>query len=93
MSSKPELEGKVIDLIVNDVRFPTSLTGDGSDAIVSILLNIFGHTNNSIWLQHCDPDYSCAYVRIKIEHSELVGHGLTFTIGRGTEVGKFGKLL
>src|SRR5690348_7321384 len=31
------------------------------------------------------PDYSAAYVILETD-SELVGHGMTFTIGRGTEV-------
>ena len=34
-----------------------------------------------------DPDYSCAYVVLRTDHSDgLEGHGLTFTTGRGTEV-------
>jgi L-fuconate dehydratase len=33
-----------------------------------------------------DPDYSAAYVILKTDHAGLEGHGLTFTIGRGTEV-------
>ena len=35
---------------------------------------------------HPDPDYSCAYVILETEDATLSGHGLTFTIGRGTEV-------
>jgi L-fuconate dehydratase len=36
---------------------------------------------------HPDPDYSAAYVVLGTDHSDrLAGHGLTFTIGRGTEV-------
>ena len=35
---------------------------------------------------HKDPDYSAAYVIITVEGIEYKGHGLTFTIGRGTEV-------
>jgi len=54
-------------MVVKDLRFPTSLHGDGSDAM------------------HTDPDYSCAYVIIKLA-SGMEGHGLTFTCGRGTEV-------
>lgn len=50
-----------------DVRFPTSLNLDGSDAM------------------NRDPDYSAAYVMLYTNHPELVGHGLTFTIGRGNE--------
>src|SRR5467141_1341310 len=34
-----------------------------------------------------DPDYSAAYVILRTDASDgLTGHGLTFTIGRGTEV-------
>ena len=51
------------------VRFPTSRTLDGSDAM------------------NPDPDYSAAYVVLETDHPEgLAGHGLTFTIGRGTEL-------
>jgi L-fuconate dehydratase len=36
---------------------------------------------------HADPDYSAAYVVISTDRGDGVeGHGLTFTIGRGTEV-------
>jgi L-fuconate dehydratase len=51
------------------VRFPTSLSGAGSDAL------------------NTDPDYSAAYVTLETDRAdELAGHGLAFTIGRGTEV-------
>src|SRR4029077_2822236 len=34
-----------------------------------------------------DPDYSAAYVILETDHPDgLEGHGLTFTIGRGTEL-------
>ena len=52
---------------VLDVRFPTSRTLAGSDAM-----------NEA-------PDYSAAYV-ILLTDSDLIGRGITFTIGRGTEV-------
>ena len=35
---------------------------------------------------HKDPDYSCAYVVIAVSGVNEQGHGLTFTLGRGTEV-------
>ena len=36
---------------------------------------------------HADPDYSAAYVVLTTDHADrLTGHGMTFTIGRGTEV-------
>ena len=34
---------------------------------------------------HTDPDYSCAYVVLHTDDGPS-GHGLTFTIGRGTEI-------
>ena len=52
---------------VTDVRFPTSRTLAGSDAM------------------NAAPDYSAAYVVLTTD-SELTGHGMTFTIGRGTEI-------
>ena len=60
---------RITDLEVLDVRFPTSLERDGSDAM------------------NPDPDYSAAYVILATDGPDgLEGHGLTFTIGRGTEV-------
>ena len=61
--------GKITDLRVLDVRFPTSLSLDGSDAM------------------NPDPDYSAAYVVLTTDRADGVeGHGLTFTIGRGTDI-------
>ena len=60
---------KITDLAVRDIRFPTSKTLAGSDAM------------------HTDPDYSAAYVVLKTDSpGGFEGHGLTFTLGRGTEV-------
>ncbi|HEV8696094.1 MAG TPA: L-fuconate dehydratase [Candidatus Limnocylindrales bacterium] len=59
----------ITELDVIDVRFPTSRSLDGSDAM------------------NPDPDYSAAYVILRDDANDgLEGHGLTFTIGRGTEV-------
>jgi len=55
------------ELDVLDLRFPTSRTHAGTDAV------------------HVDPDYSAAYVILSTDAGSE-GHGLTFTIGRGTEV-------
>ena len=61
--------GTIIAVDVLDVRFPTSRSLDGSDAM------------------NPDPDYSAAYVIVRTDAADgLEGHGLTFTIGRGTEV-------
>jgi L-fuconate dehydratase len=60
---------RITGLEVRDIRFPTSLDRDGSDAM------------------NPDPDYSAAYVILRTDGGDGVeGHGLTFTIGRGTEV-------
>ncbi len=60
---------KITDLVVRDIRFPTSRTLAGSDAM------------------NPDPDYSAAYVEVQTDSPDgLAGHGLAFTIGRGTEI-------
>lgn len=42
-----------------------------------------------ISLQHTDPDYSAAYVVLETDAEDgLKGHGITFTLGKGTEVGE-----
>lgn len=52
-----------------DIRFPTSRSLDGSDAM-----------NKA-------PDYSAAFALIHTDADDgLVGHGLTFTLGRGNEL-------
>jgi L-fuconate dehydratase len=41
------------------------------------------------FLQHTDPDYSAAYVVIETDAEDgLKGCGITFTLGKGTEVGE-----
>ena len=35
-----------------------------------------------------DPDYSCAYVTL-LTDTDVTGFGLTFTLGRGTEIGNY----
>ena len=59
---------RIVNAVTYDVRFPTSRSGAGSDAM------------------NPDPDYSAAYVALETDAPGLTGHGLTFTIGRGTEV-------
>ena len=60
---------KIVSVSAHDVRFPTSKTLAGSDAM------------------HTQPDYSAAYVVLKTDAGDgLEGHGLAFTLGRGTEV-------
>jgi L-fuconate dehydratase len=60
---------RILRAAARDIRFPTSRTLDGSDAM------------------NKDPDYSAAYVVLHTDHPDgLTGHGLTFTIGRGTEL-------
>src|SRR5579862_9423818 len=60
---------RIVRAVTYDIRFPTSRSGAGSDAM------------------NPDPDYSAAYVALQTDGpGGLTGHGLTFTIGRGTEV-------
>jgi L-fuconate dehydratase len=59
---------KITHFEINDVRFPTSLTGDGTDAM------------------NTECDYSSAYVSLFTSSPNLVGHGMTFTIGRGNDI-------
>ncbi len=58
---------RITGLEARDIRFPTSRTLDGSDA-----LNL--------------GDYSATYVTLQTDGG-LQGHGLTFTNGRGNELG------
>ena len=60
---------RIVRATTYDVRFPTSRSGAGSDAM------------------NPNPDYSAAYVTLETDDpAGLTGHGLTFTIGRGTEI-------
>jgi len=60
---------RIVSASVHDIRFPTSRTLAGSDAM------------------HTSPDYSAAYVILHTESGDgLEGHGLAFTLGRGTEI-------
>jgi L-fuconate dehydratase len=60
---------RIVRAVTYDIRFPTSRSAAGSDAM------------------NPDPDYSAAYVALETDDpGGLQGHGLTFTIGRGTEV-------
>jgi L-fuconate dehydratase len=60
---------RITGITTHDVRFPTSRTLDGSDAM------------------HTQPDYSAAYVVLRTDAGDgLEGHGLAFTLGRGTEI-------
>jgi len=59
----------ITQLAVRDIRFPTSRSLDGSDAM------------------NAAPDYSATYVTVHTDAPDgHVGHGLTFTIGRGNEL-------
>jgi len=58
---------KITHYETHDIRFPTSLTGDGTDAM------------------NTDCDYSSAYVTL-FTSGDLVGYGMTFTIGRGNDI-------
>jgi L-fuconate dehydratase len=59
---------RITGMDVQDIRFPTSRTLDGSDAM------------------NPAPDYSATYVSLYTADDDLVGHGLTFTIGDGNQL-------
>ena len=61
------MSARITHVTSHDIRFPTSRTLDGSDAM-----------NEA-------PDYSAAYCIMHVEGG-ADGHGMTFTIGRGTEI-------
>lgn len=64
-----DLDCKIKDLELKDVRFPTSLGHHGSDAM------------------HGEVDYSAAYVILHTDSCDgITGHGLTFTLGKGTDI-------
>lgn len=43
--------------------------------------------STQLYIRNTDCDYSSAYVTIFTDGDEpLVGHGMTFTIGRGTDI-------
>ena len=73
---------KIVSFDVKDIRWPTSLEAHGSDAMVKPSL---AFQPPIFFFQHTDPDYSCAYVTLKLK-TGLEGHGVTFTCGRGTEI-------
>ncbi|RIQ18971.1 enolase C-terminal domain-like protein [Jiangella rhizosphaerae] len=64
---------QITGVTVEDVRFPTSLTGDGSDA-----MNKDGDYSAAYVVVHTDGTDTAG--------APLTGHGLTFTIGRGNDI-------
>ena len=54
---------------------------------------MFSGLGGAFPLQHTDPDYSAAYVVLETDAEDgLKGCGLTFTLGKGTEVGELNIL-
>lgn len=91
-SNGDNMSHKIVSLTVRDVRFPTSEEHHGSDAMVRIGLIIRDFISGTMTtdhpgVQHADPDYSAAYVVLDAD-SGLKGFGITFTLGRGTDIGK-----
>lgn len=57
------------------------------DSCETFLLYISKKVHFPLTLQHTNPDYSAAYVVIDTDRG-LKGFGLTFTLGKGTEIGR-----
>uniref|UniRef100_A0A182NHY2 Mandelate racemase/muconate lactonizing enzyme N-terminal domain-containing protein n=1 Tax=Anopheles dirus TaxID=7168 RepID=A0A182NHY2_9DIPT len=83
----------ITTLTAKDIRWPTSLGAHGSDAMVGSgdasqrdqLIAMTKRKRLPPCFQHTDPDYSCVYVTIATAEG-LAGHGMTFTLGRGTDI-------
>uniref|UniRef100_A0A182FF16 Mandelate racemase/muconate lactonizing enzyme N-terminal domain-containing protein n=1 Tax=Anopheles albimanus TaxID=7167 RepID=A0A182FF16_ANOAL len=86
----------ITTVTARDIRWPTSLGAHGSDAMVCIRTFFFFSTPVASIAerrirfvphrkQHSDPDYSCVYVKIATAEG-LEGYGMTFTLGRGTDI-------
>ena len=70
---------------ISDVRFPTSLTGDGSDAMYAKWFCLKSNSFSLVLRRNTDCDYSSAYLELFTD-SDLVGYGMTFTLGRGNDI-------
>lgn len=61
--------------------------------VAETTMNALQLAMNVIDSQHTDPDYSVAYVVLETDtEAALKGYGLTFTVGRGTEIGELPKI-
>lgn len=83
---------EIRSLKVQNIRWPTSKGSHGSDAMVSPpspssrSSRLLNSTSRHIHHQHSDPDYSLVYVTILTNSGAVEGNGMTFTLGRGTEL-------
>ena len=64
------MSNKITNLHTFDIRFPTSESLDGSDAIAI----------------NKDPDYSATYILLETTEQGNQGFGLIFTLGRGSDL-------
>ena len=65
-------------------RMPASATIKGFEATdVRFPTSDLGDGSDAM---HTDPDYSAAYLVLNTDVPGLEGHGLAFTLGRGTEI-------
>jgi len=83
---------------IPDVSGAARLRRDGKDVCaaaevcVCVCVCVCVFWDLSPTLQHTDPDYSVAYVVLDTDCG-LKGFGLTFTVGKGTEIGKIHMVL
>ncbi|KAF8761505.1 Mandelate racemase muconate lactonizing enzyme [Rhizoctonia solani] len=70
---------------IHDVRFPTSLTGDGTDAMNKECDYSSGKLSHSRVRRIGLIEPHTAYVELHTSDG-LVGQGMTFTIGRGNDI-------
>ena len=62
---------------------PENVVGEVTVRDIRFPTSLEAHGSDAM---HKDPDYSAAYVVISVHALTLQGHGLTFTLGRGTDV-------
>lgn len=84
----------VIDYSVHDLRFPTSLAGDGTDAMntscdySAAYVKLYVGPKGSVRTSRSESGTPPRPTSLDVGggRSELRGHGMTFTIGRGNEL-------
>ena len=64
-----------------------NIINDSCSLVIPTDIGQFIKEQLGLCLTQNDPDYSCAYVTLETD-GDLCGYGLTFTIGRGNDIGR-----
>ncbi|CAO1631858.1 unnamed protein product [Sympodiomycopsis kandeliae] len=76
----------ISDYSIHDLRFPTSLTGDGTDAMNTTCDYSAAYVKLYVGPAGTPRSLPPGSIDANGVVSELRGHGMTFTIGRGNEI-------